>query len=210
MATDSGTVKVKDSWKDKYSSATQRDTRNINPITEDRQVGNPSSSTRNSVVPSQSNNSVPVLVNPEESHLHSKLNSKIASRAYELYEQNGANHGNDLFNWLQAETEILTRIPEIRQTDSSFSVFAPLESFSAEEISVTVEPGRALILADKHHSSDANAREGSQSSRESAFFITEWPGQVEPSTATAQLKQGNLVLTVKRVNSTPHSSRAEQ
>ena len=107
----------------------------------------------------------------------------------------------NLFHWLQAESEILTRIPEIHQTDSSFSVVAPLDGFNPEEISITVEPNRAIILADKQTSSDGNGSDTSRSSRESVFFTTDWPDQVEPSTATAQFKEGNLILTVKRANS---------
>jgi hypothetical protein len=105
-----------------------------------------STATRNS---STSDNPVSVPVNPQDNRLHSDLNNKVANRAYELYQPNGANHGDDLFHWLQAESEISTRIPEIRPTGSSFSVMAPLEGFTSEEISVIVEPNRALILADK-------------------------------------------------------------
>jgi HSP20 family molecular chaperone IbpA len=149
---------------------------------------------------SPGDNSVSVPVNPENDRSHSKLNSKVATRAYELFQQNGGRHGDDLFHWLQAESEILTRIPEIRQTGSSFSVVAAVEGFNPEDISVTVEATRALILADKQDSSNGGDSRESQLSRKFAFFITDWPDEVEPSAATAQIKEGNLVLTVKRAN----------
>jgi Protein of unknown function (DUF2934) len=35
-----------------------------------------------------------------------ELHEQIARRAYELYEQRGRQHGNDVADWLQAEEEI--------------------------------------------------------------------------------------------------------
>ena len=155
-----------------------------------------------------SSSSVNVPVNAEDRRLHSNFNNKVANRAYELYEQNGANHGDDLFHWLQAESEMLTRIPEIQQTDSTYSVVTALGDFNAEDVSVTVEPNRALILADKQQSKEEGSDrslDGVLPSRHSAFFVTDWPDPVDPSTATAQMKQGNLVLTVKRARATSNS-----
>jgi HSP20 family molecular chaperone IbpA len=197
MATDTGTAKAKDTLKDRDNSTAQHEVRDFSTFPAARGA-------------SANSNPISVPVNLEDHRLQSKLNNKLSNRAYELFEQNGANHGDDLFHWLQAESEILTRIPEIRQTDSSFSAIAPLNGFSPEEISVTVEPNRALILADKQNSSEDNGSDVSRSSRESVFFTTDWPDQVEPSTATAQLKEGNLVLIVKRVNSISQRLQSKQ
>ncbi len=183
----------------------------LDPSPSPQERDNSSPQTRNAYT---TTNSVNVPVNPDDRRLQAELNSRVAERAYEIYEQSGARHGDDLFHWLTAESEILTRIPEIQQTDSSFSVIAPLHGFSAEDISVTVEPNRAFILADKQHSfgqSDSdNSDSGSFSSRRSAFFVTDWPGQVDPATATAQIKQGNLVLTVKRAGANSQESKNPQ
>lgn len=190
MATDTGTAKAKDTLRDRDNSSAQREVRDFSTYPAARGTSANSNS-----------NPISVPINSEDHRLQSKLNHKLSKRAYELFEQNGANHGDDLFHWLQAESEILTRIPEIHQTDSSFSAVAPLDGFNPEEISITVEPNRAIILADKQTSSDGNGSDTSRSSRESVFFTTDWPDQVEPSTATAQFKEGNLILTVKRANS---------
>ncbi|HEY2120277.1 MAG TPA: DUF2934 domain-containing protein [Candidatus Acidoferrum sp.] len=190
MAADTGTAKAKDTLKDRDNSPVQREIRDFSTYPAARGASANSNS-----------NPISVPVNSEDHRLQSKLNNKLSNRAYELFEQNGANHGDDLFHWLQAESEILTRIPEIRQTDSSFSVVVPLDGFYPEEISVTVESNRALILADKQNSSEGNGPNAARLSRESVFFTTDWPDQVEPSTATAQFKEGNLILTVKRANS---------
>jgi hypothetical protein len=36
-----------------------------------------------------------------------ELHPRIALRAYQIYEERGSVHGNDLDNWLRAEQEIL-------------------------------------------------------------------------------------------------------
>jgi HSP20 family molecular chaperone IbpA len=199
MATDTGAAKAKDTLKDREDSSAQREVRDFSTYPAARGASANSNS-----------NPISVPINLEDHRLQSKLNNKLSNRAYELFEQSGANHGDDLFHWLQAESEILTRIPAIRQTDSSFSVVAPLDGFNPEEISITVEPNRALILADKQTSSYGNGSDVSRSSRESVFFTTNWPDQVEPSTATAQFKEGNLVLTMKRANATSQRLQSRQ
>ena len=221
MGSESGTAKAKETLRD--HSSEQRDNRENSAATarssaqkvdmNQAQNGRTGASTAqaqriDSSIPSQRSGSqntsytANVSVNSEDRSLYSNFNSKVANRAYELYERNGANHGDDLYHWLQAESEMLTRIPEIQRTDSTYSVVTPLDGFSAEEISVTVEPNRALILADSQHANGEpfEPSEGAVSSRHPAYFVMDWPGPVDPSTATAQIKQGNLVLTVKRAD----------
>jgi len=41
-----------------------------------------------------------------------QLEERIRLRAYELYEQRGANHGHELDDWLQAEWELTQPKPE--------------------------------------------------------------------------------------------------
>jgi HSP20 family molecular chaperone IbpA len=139
--------------------------------------------------------SVPVRADDKEAA--KKANERVARRAYEIYQQNGGDHGNDLLHWLQAESEIFNRVVEIQQSDSTYSIVTPISGYTPEEISVAVEQDRALIIANKVKQK-APSSSGDAESSESAFFLVEWPEAVEPSTANAQIKQGNLVLTVSR------------
>ena len=236
MASDTGSAKAKDTLKDSSSVGRDNTRENFSPISTTAQRDttvptqntstspsvqrdNSSAQTSNSASDAGKNsslheaNSVSVPVNSENCRLRAELQSKVAHRAYELYQQNGTSHGDDLHHWLRAESEILERIPEVRQADSTYSVITRLDGFGAEDISVTVEPNRGLIFADKQQSSDANGfvnPDGSHSSRRSVFFVADWPGQVDPATATAQLRQGNLVLTVKRAGIISEDSKSPQ
>jgi HSP20 family molecular chaperone IbpA len=142
----------------------------------------------------------PAPVKADDKEAANRATEKVARRAYEIYQQNGSGHGNDLLHWLQAESEIFNRIVEVQQSDSTFSIVTPVPGFTPEEISVAVERNRALIVANKINQKPARSAEASEleDSSESTFFLVEWPGPVEPATANAQMKQGNLVLTVKR------------
>jgi HSP20 family molecular chaperone IbpA len=196
MASDIGTAKAKETTKDNSSQRDNRQNTSSPVQNNSSTVQRDTTSESGKGTSFSAANFVNVPVNPEDRRLHHKLNSELADRAYQLYEQNGARHGDDLFHWLQAESELLTRIPGIQQTDTSYFVVTPLGGFSAEEMSVTVEPNRAFILADKKSSHDEDASNNSNdsfSSRRSAFFVTDWPSEVDPATATAQIRQGRAI-----------------
>jgi HSP20 family molecular chaperone IbpA len=229
--------------------------------------------------------SSPVPIHRDSQHVHDRLNNEISRRAYELYEQNGKPHGQDLVHWFQAESQILQRVPEIRESSSWYTVNVPLQGFTAEQIHISVDASRAIIAADKVEAADGsdsnsnpraissqsgtqptvtpstapqssggsstgnqltgaqsastqsrvslplgtqatgtsssaaparstqpssgpqpntswpqeeNQLVNSNSSRESVFLIASWPNEVDPTTASAYLKNDSLTLTVKR------------
>jgi HSP20 family molecular chaperone IbpA len=140
-----------------------------------------------------------IPINHENRRVVDSLKQKVARRAYELFEHGGRAEGNDMRHWLQAESEILSKIPEIRETSSSYTVNVPVQGFKPEDIYVGVDANRTLILAEKQESADGRKGQESGFSRESLFLAAEWPTPVDPATASAQIKGGNLILTVKRV-----------
>lgn len=140
-----------------------------------------------------------IPINHENRRVVDSLKQKIARRAYELFEHGGRAEANDMRHWLQAESEILSKIPEIREASSSYTVNVPVHGFKPEDIYVGVDANRTLILAEKPESVDGRKGQESGFSRESLFLAAEWPTPVDPATASAQIKSGNLILTVKRV-----------
>jgi hypothetical protein len=46
---------------------------------------------------------------------------EIRRRAYELYEQDGGQHGRDREHWLRAEAEVLSRANEARASDAHWN-----------------------------------------------------------------------------------------
>ena len=96
--------------------------------------------------------SFPVPIQRDNQHVHDRLNDEISRRAYELYERNGNSHGQDLVNWLEAESQVLQRVPEIRESSSWYTVNVPLQGFTSEQVHVTVDAARAVIAAEKTES----------------------------------------------------------
>ena len=165
--------------------------------------------TQTAATTAKDTSSTPVPVQHENGHVYDWLNGEIARKAYELYEQAGNEHGQDLSHWLQAEAQIVQRIPEIHESSSWYTVHVPLPGFSAEEVHVGVEPSRAIIAANRTSSTDDNASSDNGSStgatrafHESIFLIAEWPEEVDPATASAYIRDESLTLTVKRATQT--------
>lgn len=138
--------------------------------------------------------SVPVGVHKNDKQLSDRANDAVARRAYSLFLADGAADGKDLEHWLRAESEILTRIPDIRESGPSYLVNIALPGFKPEEIDINVDENAAIIVANKQSDGMGDI------SRESVFLVANWPTAVDPSTASAQIKNQNLTLTVKRIN----------
>ena len=153
-----------------------------------------------------------VPVNSWKHPLREHAESRIASRAYELYEQDGRNHGDDVSHWLRAESEILNRVPEIHESSSWFTINIPMKGFSADEVQINIERHRALIAAGRIGPSDSGQESGGTWFQDATFAVAKWPSEVDPSTASAYLKDGTLTVAVKRalpVSSTVASSGFE-
>jgi HSP20 family molecular chaperone IbpA len=139
-----------------------------------------------------------VPVNSSKHPLYQHAQSRIASRAYELYEQEGRGHGDDVSHWLQAESEILNKVPEVHESSSWFTINIALKGYSAEEVQVNIEPHRAIIAAARTKSSSDEQGAGETSFQDATFAVAKWPSEVDPSTASAYLKDGTLTVAVKR------------
>ena len=141
-----------------------------------------------------------IPINHENRRVVDSLKQKVARRAYELFERGGRAEGNDMRHWLQAESEILSKIPEIRETSSSYTVNVPVQGFKPDEIYVGVDANRTLVLAETPDTADGRSKSQQPGfSRESLFLAADWPAPVDQATASAQIKNGSLILTVKRV-----------
>jgi hypothetical protein len=145
-----------------------------------------------------------VPVNKEKDQFDKHVQSLIAARAYELYEQNGANHGDDFTNWLQAESELLPRVDGIQESASWFTINVPLKGFTGNDVQLAVEPTHAIIAAESQQQPPAGnppAAGASSENRRGVFMYVKWPSEVDPATASAYLQNETLNLTAKR--STP-------
>jgi len=151
--------------------------------------------------------SIPVPVHKECKHLKDRANDAVARRAYSLYLSDGATDGRDLENWLRAESEILTRVPDVRESSSGYTVNVPLQGFRPEEIQVDVDENGVVIAADRVQRGDRGQHASDRASEESVFLVADWPSTIDPASASAYVKSDGLTLTVRRTESRNSAER---
>jgi HSP20 family molecular chaperone IbpA len=123
---------------------------------------------------------------------------KVAERAYQLFEGSNAAHGKDQEHWLQAESEILQHGLDVRESGSWLSITASLPDVSGDNLQICLEPNRAVVHGQKI-SEQRDASSGTQSYSQEDFFLhSDLNVEVDPSTASASLKDQKLTVMVKK------------
>jgi HSP20 family molecular chaperone IbpA len=154
-------------------------------------------SSQSAATPSRGSSST-IPVNSAIRQVYERVRERIARRAYDLYQQGGNQPGQDMRHWLQAESEILTDVPEIRESGAWYTINVPLRGFAASEIRVSVESHRAIVAAEKQEVTASEPGRASNVLEQAVFARAKWPIGVDPTTASAYLMDGVLTLTVKR------------
>jgi HSP20 family protein len=125
----------------------------------------------------------------------------IAKRAFEIFNNNGRWFGNELSDWLQAESEILHPIHlEIAETEDGLNVRAEVPGFTAKELNIQVE-GTRLTIAGKHESKEETTKGKTIYSERCAKEIlrsVDLPMEVDPTKVNAQLMNGILNIELPK------------
>jgi hypothetical protein len=131
-----------------------------------------------------------IRIVPEDQHraFHATLQQRIAERAHQLFLEHGGNVGDDVSDWYQAEREVLHRVSEVRVSGVWCIADAALLDAEPESLQVLVLGHRAIISGYQPSAGQSFA-----------YLLVNWPAHVDPSTATAHVK--NKTLTVKAKHS---------
>lgn len=135
--------------------------------------------------------------------LDQELHDLIAQRAFELFQRRGGQHGHDIDDWLQAESEVLhscrhnlTEFPDSLLIRGEFpGIFAP------DQIKVSIEPRRVMVSGEAPMSalySDGKTTEMRSSVRR-VFRAHKLPTEVDPSCSKATLKGEQLEINLPKV-----------
>jgi HSP20 family molecular chaperone IbpA len=139
-----------------------------------------------------------ILSEDQHAAFQEKVRQRVSQRAYDIYRDGGGEHGNDYQHWVQAENEVLQRGIEVRESGSWLALNASIPDSSADEVEVCLTPTNVIVHAEKHRSTldgEANAQEFSE--RE-IFLTHDLNTEIEPSTASATLKDQKLTIMVKK------------
>jgi HSP20 family molecular chaperone IbpA len=127
----------------------------------------------------------------EAEALDRDIRQRISERAYALYEQSGYQQGHAEEHWRQAESDVLKREIEVRESGSWMSFSATIPETSAENVTIYVDRIRVMVRAEKNDSvTDTESRE--------QFFVADATTELDPPTTAASLRNGKLSLMVKK------------
>lgn len=151
----------------------------------------------------------PLELSPAEEllHLGQSLYRLIGRRAYELYERRGRKQGQDLSDWLQAESEIVSPCRHAL-VESPGAVVFRVElpgTFRSHQIRVSVEPRRAIVSAEREVTIECSSPRGhvSKPDRQRLFHVQNLPVEVDPARSRATLGCERLEIVMPRTGDAP-------
>jgi HSP20 family protein len=130
-----------------------------------------------------------------------EIYDSITRRAFEIFDMNGRWFGNELNDWLLAESELLHPMHlELTESNDSLGIRAEVPGFSSKEIEINVEP-RRLTIAGKHEAKEEGKKGKTIYSERCAKEVLRsiaLPAEVDSSKVTATLKDGILNIELPK------------
>jgi HSP20 family molecular chaperone IbpA len=127
--------------------------------------------------------------------------NSIAKRAFKIFDNNGRWFGNDLSDWLKAESELLHPVHlEISETEHALNVRAEVPGFTPKELDIHVD-GKRLTIAGKHESKEEGTKGETVYSERCAkeiFRTVVLPSDVDGEKVNATLKDGVLNIELPK------------
>lgn len=156
--------------------------------------------------------SVPVLHPKRESELAERqedtffrhvqrMYDSIARRAFEMFERNGRPFGNDLEDWLQAESELLHPVHiEMAESDDGLHVEAEVPGFGPKELEVRVEPRRLTITGKRESKEERKTKKTiyKEQCSDEILRVVDLPAEINTEKMKATLENGVLRLEMPK------------
>jgi HSP20 family molecular chaperone IbpA len=133
-----------------------------------------------------------------------EIHEMIARRAYERFEQRAGEHGQDIEDWVQAESELLHVCRhDLRESAEAIILHAELPgTFSADQLKVSVEPRCLIVSGERDVEVICGDDKPPHTERrpQRIFRVHNLPAEVDPSKATAVLKSKILEIVMPKVS----------
>ena len=141
----------------------------------------------------------------EISNRLSELYDVIARRAFDIFESRGRSPGHDQEDWFRAESELRHPVPlNVTESNGEYVVRCEVPGVDSKDLEVIVEPLRMAILSKREATKGEENGEKiwSESRAGRIFQILDLPSIVDPSSASAALKDGVLIAHLPKVDKT--------
>jgi HSP20 family molecular chaperone IbpA len=135
--------------------------------------------------------------------LAQEISNAIASRAYELYETRGIAHGHDGDDWLQAESEILLKVPvEVADTETQLTIHAEVPGFCENDLEVRVVPHSVCITGERRQFPEQMEDECAGGARRPnrIFCVVNLPSEIDPVRVDASVGGGLLEVKLAKAD----------
>ena len=137
-----------------------------------------------------------IVSEDQNASFQDKVRQRVAERAYDIYQNSGGQPGNDYEHWIQAENEVLQRGIEVCESGSWLALNASIPDGSADDVEICLTPTSVTVRAEK---SEQIKSASTQGMTEREIFLThDLNTEIEPSTASATLKDEKLTIMVKK------------
>ena len=139
-----------------------------------------------------------ILTEDQHEAFRDRVRQSVSQRAYDIYRDSGSHDGNDYEHWIQAENEVLQRGIEVRESGSWLAFNASIPDNSADNVEVCLTPTNVIIHAEKTQPAQDDEANAHGSTQREIFLTQDLNTEIEPSTASATLKDQKLTIMVKK------------
>ncbi|MGD0966081.1 MAG: Hsp20 family protein [Candidatus Acidiferrales bacterium] len=130
------------------------------------------------------------------------LAEQISRRAYEIFEGKGRTFGDDVEDWLKAESEILHPVHiRVVDQDEALTVEAEVPGFNAKELEVSFEAG-CLTISGKRETKKEQKKGRmiyQEQCSEQLLRVIDLPSEVDSTKVATTLKNGILEITIPKI-----------
>jgi HSP20 family molecular chaperone IbpA len=139
-----------------------------------------------------------ILSEDQHAAFQNKVRRRVSQRAYDIYRESGGQDGNDYQHWIQAENEVLQHGLDVRESGSWLALNGSIPDDSADNIEIWLTPTSVVVHAEKSEPINDAATQAHGAMQREIFLRHDLNADIEPSTASATLKDQKLTIMVKK------------
>ena len=133
--------------------------------------------------------------------LAEQIQQDIGRRAYEIFEQRGYTHGDDLSDWFQAEKEIVRSVhSEVKDNGKQISLRVDISCFEPASLQVGLFPRRLIVRGMRL---TTPSKDGNSAGQDPKYLVTlslvDLPSDVDVQKAKAVVKGTEIEVIAEKV-----------
>lgn len=140
---------------------------------------------------------VPIVTGAALGDLAREVRESVGRRAYEFYQERGYQHGEDLGDWLRAESELTSIKEQVSESEDEVAIQVPLDELADADLQVGVERSHVIVIA-----RTGQRPEPGQSTRAGSIRAAkriELPADIDPARAAAKSDGRTLSLVLPKI-----------